>query len=180
MQRIEKTSEDKRPSYYLSNLRDYGKKSKWFHWHSAELFLNLIYTHDAIFNHLASKLEASGLSRSTLNILNIISRSENKGCTHRELSDLLLVSRANITELVDNLVRRNLVERQGSEKDRRLSIVKITRKGEELRNSVTPSYYLEMKKLASCLNSNERHKLNKILAKLRLKTLALRSVTGRK
>lgn len=170
-------SEDKRASYYWSRLHDYGKKYKWFHWHSVELFLNLIYTYDVMFNYLAGKLKSRDLSRSTFNILNIISRSEKKGCTHKELSELLLVSRANITGLVDSLVRRNLVEQMNAPSDRRLRIVKITQKGKELLDSVIPFYYLEMRNLASNLSNEERDKLNKALIKLRLKVFELRRNT---
>ena len=180
MKNLREKSEDKRASYYWSRLQDYGKKYKWFHWRSVKLFLNLIYTYDIIFNYLAAKLKSRGLSRSTFNILNIISRSEKKGCTHKELSELLLVSRANVTGLVDSLVRRNLVERMNTPRDRRLSIVKVTKKGEELLNSVIPFYYLEMRKLASSLNNDEKDKLNKILTKLRLKVFDLRKDAERK
>ena len=177
MKNLKEKSEDRRASYYWSRVEDYGKKFKWFHWHSVELFLNLIYSYDVIFSHLAAKLKSRGLSRSTFNTLNIISRSETKGCTHKELSELLLVSRANVTGLVDSLVRRNLVERQDSEKDRRLSIVKITKKGEELLSSVIPFYYLEMRKLASILTNDERNKLNKMLNDLRFKAFDLSNET---
>jgi len=174
MKKIDKENEDKRAGYYWNRIEDYGRKFKWFHWHSVELFLNLIYSYDVIFSYLASKLKSGNLSRSAFNILNIISRSEKKGCTHVELSELLLVSRANVTGLVDSLVGRDLVQRQVSERDRRLSIVKITKKGEELLNSVIPFYYLEMRKLASTLSDDERDKLNKMLNKLRLKVFDLR------
>ncbi len=173
MVKVENKNEDKRASYYWGRVRDYGKKYKWFHWSSVELFLNLVYTYDIISNHFAAKLKIKGLSRAAFNVLNIISRSENKGCIHVELSELLLVSRANVTGLVDSLARRGLVERRDSPSDRRLSIVKITRKGEELLNSTIPFYYLEMRKLASVLNNEERDKLNKVLVKLRLKASAL-------
>ncbi len=173
MKKIEKKTEDKRAIYYWDRLQNYGRKYKWFHWPSVEAFLNLVYTYDVISNHFASKIQHTGLSRSALNILNIISRSDKKGCTHKELSDLLLVSRANVTGLVDSLVRKNLVKRQDSQHDRRLSIVKITKNGEELLNSVLPSYYLEMRRLASDLSNDERNKLNDILIKLRLKIFDL-------
>jgi len=180
MKNIGKRNEDKRASYYWSRLQDYGKKYKWFHWTSVETFLNLIYTYDVISSHLASKLKRSGLSRSTFNILNIISRSEKKGCPHKELSELLLVSRANVTGLVDSLARRHLVERQDSQKDRRLSIVNITEKGKELLNCAVPFYYLEMRKIVSSLSNDERDVLNKVLTKLRLRVLDLRKDVGRK
>jgi MarR family 2-MHQ and catechol resistance regulon transcriptional repressor len=125
-------------------------------------------------------LKRRNLSRSTFNILNIISRSEKKGCTHKELSELLLVSRANVTGLVDGLMRRHLVEQVNTPEDRRLRIVKLTKKGKVLLNSVVPVYYLEIRKLASSLSNAERDKLNRMLAKLRLKALDLRGNTERK
>jgi len=167
-------NEDKRAGYYWNRVKDYGKKYQWFDWPSVEAFLNMAYTYDVISNHFASRLQESGLSRSTLNILNIISRSENQGCAHCELSELLLVSRANVTGLVDSLVRRGLVERRGSPGDRRRSIVKITKKGTQLLDSINPHYYLEMRKLTSELTAAERSRLNNLLIKLRLKAFSLR------
>jgi MarR family 2-MHQ and catechol resistance regulon transcriptional repressor len=178
--RAGRKDEDKRASYYWNRLQNYGQKYKWFHWRSVELFINLIYTYDVVFGHLAAVLKRRNLSRSTFNILNIISRSEKKGCTHKELSELLLVSRANVTGLVDGLMRRHLVEQVNTPEDRRLRIVKLTKKGKVLLNSVVPVYYLEIRKLASSLSNAERDKLNRMLAKLRLKALDLRGNTERK
>jgi MarR family 2-MHQ and catechol resistance regulon transcriptional repressor len=173
MAKSKRQNEDKRAGYYWNRVKDYGKKYQWFDWVSVETFLNMAYTYDVISNHFASKLQKSGLSRSTLNILNIISRSD-QGCAHGELSELLLVSRANVTGLVDSLVRRGLVERQGSSGDRRLSIVKITKEGTQLLDTINPHYYLEMRKLASELTATECGQLNKILIKLRFKAFSLR------
>ena len=78
MKNLKEKSEDKRASYYWSRLQDYGKKYKWFHWRSVELFLNLIYTYDVIFNHLAVKLKKKGLYSFAFNILSIIRSSEKK------------------------------------------------------------------------------------------------------
>jgi len=160
-------NEDKREVYYLKRLRNYGKQFKWFHWDSIELVLNLIYTYDVLSNRLSKILLPTGLSRSTFNVLNIICRSEKKGCTHKDLSDLLLVSRANVTGLIDNLVRRNLVRREYSKKDRRLSIVVLTSEGEKLIKSVLPLYYKEIRTLVSVLTPGEMTELDRLLNKIR-------------
>jgi len=176
MSKIKTQDKDKRAGYYWSRVKEYGKKYQWFDWPSVEAFLNMTYTYDVISNHFSAKLQESGLSRSTLNMLNIISRSENKGCTHGELSELLLVSRPNVTGLVDSLVRRELAERRDSPGDRRLSIVKITKKGTQLLDAINPRYYLEIRKLAGGLTAAEHGQLNRILAKLRLKAFDLSNI----
>ena len=62
----------------------------------------------------------------------ILSRSQSKACKQNEISQLMLVSRANITGLVDSLVRQGLVERTNDPHDRRVNMVKILPKGEKL------------------------------------------------
>jgi MarR family 2-MHQ and catechol resistance regulon transcriptional repressor len=160
--------QDKRTAYYWSQVQQYGKKRKWFHWHSVELILNLTYTYDVLSSYLSEMLFSKGISRTTFNILNIISRSGKKGCTQKELGELLLVSRANVTEVIDNLVRRHLVVREYSHKDRRTNFVKITKKGEKLLNVVVPFYYKVLRKVVSSLSSRQAAELNKLLTSLRL------------
>lgn len=56
----------------------------------------------------------------------------------RELADKVLKSAGNMTTVVDNLERRDLVERQRDGDDRRVVTVHLTTRGEQLIRAVFP------------------------------------------
>lgn len=57
---------------------------------------------------------------------------ESAGLTMTELAEKLSSKPSSATELVDRLVKRGLVTRESNSCDRRLSIVQLTRKGQQL------------------------------------------------
>src|SRR5918911_4114396 len=122
----ESPAADKRERHYLERMRHHGEKYSEFHRPSVELLVNLIYTYDVIYARLAREIERDGLSVAAFNVLTILSRCGREGCPMHELGELLLVSRANITGLVDYLARRKLVERTEDESDRRVRLVRLT------------------------------------------------------
>ncbi|HYY42221.1 MAG TPA: hypothetical protein VE775_05770, partial [Pyrinomonadaceae bacterium] len=97
---------DKRERHYLNRMRHHSERYVEFHWPSVELLINLVYTCDIVQTQLARKLEAHKLSLGAFNTLMILSRYAETGCPMHELGELLLVSRANITGLIDCLAER--------------------------------------------------------------------------
>src|ERR671938_69085 len=132
---------NKRERHYLERMRHHGEKYSEFHRPSVELLVNLIYTYDVIYARLAREIERDGLSVAAFNVLTILSRCGREGCPMHELGELLLVSRANITGLVDWLTRRGLVARIEDKNDRRVRLIQLTKDGEKLLESLLPSYY---------------------------------------
>ena len=116
---------DKREHYYLDRMRHHSRRYREFHWPSVELVVNLFYTYDVLYMRLAREAEREGLSTAAFNVLMILSRRGEEGCPMSELGELLLVSRANVTGLVDCLERRGLVERVASAEDRRVKLARI-------------------------------------------------------
>lgn len=158
---------DKREHHYLNRMRHHSNKYVEFHWPSVELILNLAYTYDVIHSHLARKLDACELSMGAFNVLTILSRYEGDGCPMHELGELLLVSRANVTGLVDYLARKGLVERAEDENDRRVRLVRLTADGEKYLESVLPAHYLRVRELFKGMNNKEKAQLSELLTKLR-------------
>lgn len=171
------TLQDQKTRYYWNQVQYHGKRYPKFHWPSVELLLNLIYTYDIIETHFAKRMAGAGLSVSAFNILMILSRHE-QGCKQRDLSKLMLVSRANITGLVDSLVRRKFVLRSPDKTDRRATIVRITPKGESLLERVLPSHYEEIHAILSGMDSREKKVLNRSLEKLRALVLQRKKRTA--
>lgn len=161
---------DKREYHYLNRMRHHSGKYAEFHWPSVELLLNLAYTYDVIHCHLARRLDASGLSLGAFNVLMILSRCEEEGCPMHELGELLLVSRANVTGLVDYLARKGFVERAEDERDRRVRLVRLTRKGEKFLESILPAHYARVREMLKGMSNREKGELSGLLTKLRRNT----------
>lgn len=170
------TKADKREYHYLKRMRHHRGKYSEFHWPSVELLVNLAYTYDVIHSHLARRIESHGLSLGAFNVLMILSRSEDEGCPMHELGELLLVSRANVTGLVDCLARRGLVERTQHERDRRVRLVRLTKAGENLLESILPGHYARVREMLKSVSNKDKQLLSKLLMKLRHSTQ--RSLNG--
>jgi len=72
--------------------------------------------------------QAAGLTAVQFRVLQLV--SERGHCTATEISHRMGVSQATVTSLVDKLVRRGMVERQRSQKDRRQTNIVMTDKGQ--------------------------------------------------
>ncbi|MES9607591.1 MarR family transcriptional regulator [Actinomadura sp. NPDC000929] len=70
-----------------------------------------------------------GLTPQQAQLLTLVAPKE---LTHGELANQMHCDKANITGLVDRLVRRELVERRPDPDDRRVSQVVLTERGREL------------------------------------------------
>ena len=161
---------DKREHHYLKRMRHHRGRYAEFHWPSVELLVNLAYTYDVIYSHLSRRIESHGLSLGAFNVLMILSRSEDEGCPMHELGELLLVSRANVTGLVDCLARRRLVKRTQDERDRRVRLVRLTKAGEKLLESILPGHYARVREMLKSVSNKDKQLLSKLLLKLRHST----------
>lgn len=65
----------------------------------------------------------------------------------RELADLTVISRSNLTRLVDRLESAGLVERERAEEDRRGAFAVITAQGRVMRKKMWPVYSAAIKEL---------------------------------
>ena len=161
---------DYRGEYYSSQVKEHGRKYPGFHWPSVETLLNLVYTYDIVSAHLIRKISPYGITKAGFSVLMILSRSPSKACKQNEISQLMLVSRANITGLVDSLVRLGLVERTNDPHDRRVNRVRILPKGEKLLKDILPEYYKRIHDICSIFTAGEKKKLNDLLTRLRNRT----------
>jgi MarR family 2-MHQ and catechol resistance regulon transcriptional repressor len=158
---------DKREHHYLNRMQHHSSKYAEFHWPSVELLINLAYTYDVIYTHLARKIEAQGLSLGAFNVLMILSRAEDAGCPMHEMGKLLLVSRANITGLVDCLARKGLVERAEHKEDRRVRLVKLTKAGVKLLDKMLPAHYAGVREMLKGVSNKDKEILSDLLMELR-------------
>lgn len=153
--------------YYQEAVRRSGRKFKEFHWPSINLLFNLFYTHEVASAPLARRVGAYGLSLSAFNALMILSRSDTKESHFHQLCELLVVSKSNITGLVDCLEKKGLVERLEGKPDRRRRVARITEAGEQLIETILPTHYAFVQEMLGGLDEGEKDALNELLTKLR-------------
>jgi MarR family transcriptional regulator, 2-MHQ and catechol-resistance regulon repressor len=164
--------EDRREAFYHERIRESGPEYRGFDRLSAEITLNLLYTYD-VFHQLSARYMARyGLSKSTLNILMLLRHGSPEGMQLHELGELLLVSKANITGLIDHLEEKDLVKRVINARDRRARFARITKKGEALLDEVLPVHYQNVKWLLNDLTTDDKQMLIKLLRKARASLMA--------
>ena len=159
--------QDRRAEYYWTQVKKHGAKYPEFNWPCVETLLNLVYTYDIVSGHMGEKIARHGITKAGFSVLMILSRSEAKSCKQNEISQLMLVSRANITGLVDSLVRQGFVERASDPHDRRVNMVKILPQGEKLLQEILPAYYKRVHEICSVFTASEKQVLNDLLRRLR-------------
>jgi MarR family transcriptional regulator, 2-MHQ and catechol-resistance regulon repressor len=163
---------DRREAFYHERIRESGPEYSGFDLLSAEITLNLLYTYD-VFHQLSARYMAGyGLSKSTLNILMLLRHGSPEGMQLHDLGELLLVSKANITGLIDHLEERGLVKRVISTRDRRARFARITKKGEALLDEAVPVHYQNIKRLLNDLTNDDKQALVKLLKKMRASLVA--------
>lgn len=93
-------------------------------------------------------------------------RNDPRGLTLSELAQMMAVTPASITNRVDHLVTKGLIERIGSEADRRVGFVKLTKQGQKLVAKLLPDVLTAEAQLFKGLKKGERKDLFKLLSKL--------------
>ncbi len=80
-----------------------------------------------------------GLTAAQFNVLNVLGLKP-EGLSQRELSEVLVVDRSNVTGLLDRMEEAGWVKRHPVPGDRRAHRVGLTASGRELREKVLPLY----------------------------------------
>ena len=86
----------------------------------------------------------------------------------RDLAKKVLQSGSNITMVLDNLEKKNWIERIRSQQDRRLVTIHLTREGKELMDRVFPQVEASISDKMSVLTPEELHTLARLCRKLGL------------
>src|SRR5947199_9826961 len=84
-----------------------------------------------------------------------------------DMCEMLIVSRANITGLIDSLEERGWVKRLVDETDRRVRYAQITRMGERLLDEFAPVHFQNLCVLMQGLSSEDMDVLANLLGKMR-------------
>jgi MarR family 2-MHQ and catechol resistance regulon transcriptional repressor len=159
--------EDRRDAYYSSRLRQAGPQYASFDLPSAEIYLSLRCTEDLLQQACWQYLGHYGLSKSSVNLLMLLRHGPLEGMQLHDLGDLMLVSRANITGLIDHLEQKEYVNRVVDRHDRRARLARITNKGGELLDRFMPVHFRNIRAMLQGLSDTEKATLVRLLKKTR-------------
>ncbi|HWF48193.1 MAG TPA: MarR family transcriptional regulator [Bryobacteraceae bacterium] len=148
-------------------MREANKQYANFDLCSSEATVNLVYTYDVLHQVAARYMAEYGLSKSTINILSLLQNGPMEGMQLHDLGALLLVSRANITGLMDHLEEKGYVTRVVDNNDRRARLAQITEKGRALLDEFMPIHYANISRLLRDMSNGEKESLVALLKKMR-------------
>lgn len=120
--------------------------------------------HQLIYRELQRNFYDKGITTAQFEVLMELKK-------HRELpmwkiGDLLSVTGGNVTGLIDRLEKKGLVERERSEKDRRIIMAKITQRGDKVFKNVSGEFEAKLLTTLSALGNGDLNKFNLMLEKL--------------
>ncbi|MDZ7766318.1 MAG: MarR family winged helix-turn-helix transcriptional regulator [Melioribacteraceae bacterium] len=129
-----------------------------------DLWTKLSKAYDKVRKEQMKQMAQEKLTAPQFSVLEVLSR---RGpIPLKRISEELMVTGANITCVVDNLEKEDLVKRVHSKEDRRVINAELTDKGKNKINSILPAYASQMASLTSVLNESEQKELTNLLSKL--------------
>jgi DNA-binding MarR family transcriptional regulator len=120
------------------------------------------------------------ITRSQWWVLSGVSRHFHEGITQTELAQVLDLGKMALGNLVDRLEESGFVERRANPNDRRVHMIHLTRKGETILKKMERVSIEMNAKIMRGISSPERHRLAKVLAKIKGNLVAMDTVPGAK
>ena len=131
-----------------------------------EAFYGLVLVYTSLFNQVAKYLDGYELTPAKMNVLMVIKhQGGEQGLSQREIGKRLMVTPSNMTRLLDKLKRDKLIERSAREGDKRVNVIRVSKKGSVLLDKAWPGYTQAMKNTMGVLSASEQ----KLVADLMLK-----------
>lgn len=129
-------------------------------------YIALMRAHEQVNHRLNSAIAKAGLTVSQFGVLEAIFHLG--PCCQKTLGQKILKSSGNITMVVDNLEKRNLVRRERDLKDRRFIQVHLTGQGQEWIKTFFPEHAERVAKQFEPLDAKEQETLRQLCKKLGL------------
>lgn len=134
-----------------------------------EALLNTYYTASCLRKKAGELLRPFGLTDVQFNLMMLLEYQSGpeEGLSQAQLSNMMLVNRANITSLIDRMEKADFVVRTPAPSDRRSNIVKLTGRGRKLLDQIEQLYTKEVKQIMAVLKQAEQKTLIVMLEKIR-------------
>ena len=130
------------------------------------LVFNILRTHSYLAPFVDADLRRQQLTAAQLNALLVLRKAADAGLLMSDIGQKLVVTKSNVTGLVDRLEAQGLVLRL-EHPDRRATLIRITPAGRQLVDQAAPHHARLLAELASCLTAPEKKTLVALLTKLR-------------
>ena len=131
-----------------------------------EVNLNLRVASALLNNEFDKIIDSYAITGSQYNVLRILKGVYPGGHPRCEIASRMIERAPDITRLIDRLEKQKLVERDRSDKDRRMSVTKITQKGLNVVNELQPVIEKKHKEITKNLTDAECSKLSQLIEKL--------------
>lgn len=133
-----------------------------------EVLYNVARVYSIVDKEISDLLAKYDLSPAKFNILMMVKHvGKENGIQQNELSKLLLVTTSNITRMIDKLEKSKYVDRIPRKGDRRVNLLKITKKGSDLLDRIWPEYETVVSNfVGKGLNNTEKYQINQLLEKV--------------
>ncbi len=134
-----------------------------------EALLSTYFTSSCLRKKVGQFLQPFGLTDVQFNLMMLLQHqsSPGEGLAQAQLSDMMLVNRANITSLIDRMEKAGLVARTSAPSDRRYNIIILTSHGKKLLSRIEPLYAKEVQRIMNILLCTEQKRLIGMLEKIR-------------
>ena len=133
-----------------------------------EAMLNIYYTTASLKKRADAFFKSLGLTDVQFNVMMLlVYQGGDDGLSQVQLSEMMLVNRANVTTLIDRMEKAGLVARTSHSDDRRTNIIKLTAKGKKVFEKAEPLYEQMVKQAMSGFGKSELGKLISVLEKVR-------------
>lgn len=132
----------------------------------ALLAYNILRTNAGLQPFIDRGLRDLNLTGAQLNTLLVLRDAGPEGIALGEIGRQLVVTKANVTGLIDRLEREELVQRDGHA-DRRITLAKLTPKGRDLLDAVLPRHRRLLEDLLDGLDLSEKQQLIALLTRIR-------------
>jgi MarR family 2-MHQ and catechol resistance regulon transcriptional repressor len=129
-----------------------------------DTYIKLIRAADTLSSGIKINLISAGLTESQFNVLDALYHLG--PLTQKQLCKKLLKSGGNITMVIDNLEKRNLVKRRRGENDRRVFFVNLTFQGRRQVKNILPEQVNRIRNDMSPLSKGEQNELQRLCKKL--------------
>ena len=125
---------------------------------ATECAMNLVFTADLLVKRISGLLQPYDLSPASGLVLGILADFDGPLPPH-EIADLLIISRATVTGLIDSLERRGYARRIPHKSDRRMLLVELTDTGRQVANAFRPIVHQNQKVWLEALSEAEQQRL---------------------
>lgn len=143
----------------MVDLRTFGVAKGEGRYHE-EIVYSIALLYSKMNNEITNFLKVYHLTPGKLNILITIKHKGGpEGIRQVDISKHLIVTASNMTKMIDKLEKERLVSRFAQPGDRRVRIIKISKKGSELLDTIWQGYNAQLKEVVCLLGKKDQEQL---------------------